>query len=45
MDWRKHMARDYVAGTLRELAGLPAQLPASGSNGGSASFPIYSDHP
>jgi len=23
MDWRKHMARYYVAGTLRELAGLP----------------------
>ena len=27
MDWRKHMARYYVAGTLRELAGLPARPP------------------
>jgi len=29
MDWRKHMARYYVAGTLRELAGLPAPLPST----------------
>src|SRR5438477_3845546 len=27
MSWRKTMARYYVAGTLRELAGLPPSLP------------------
>ena len=27
MIWRKDMARYYVAGTLRELAGLPQGLP------------------
>lgn len=29
MDWRKHMARQYVAGALRELAGLPRPSPAA----------------
>ena len=42
MDWRKHMARHYVAGTLRELAGLPAPLPKSNNNGGGSNFPIHS---
>ncbi|MBI3934625.1 MAG: FAD binding domain-containing protein [Acidobacteria bacterium] len=28
MDWRKYMARYYVEGTLRELAGLPPRRPA-----------------
>jgi len=27
MSWRKHMARYYVACTLRELGGLPQSLP------------------
>jgi CO/xanthine dehydrogenase FAD-binding subunit len=30
MDWRKHMARVYVAAALRQLAGLPAPPPAAG---------------
>jgi 4-hydroxybenzoyl-CoA reductase subunit beta len=34
MSWRKDMARYYVAGALRELAGLPAKFPkTSGGNG------------
>jgi xanthine dehydrogenase iron-sulfur cluster and FAD-binding subunit A len=34
MSWRKDMARYYVAGTLRELAGLPSKFPKTdGSNG------------
>ena len=34
MSWRKDMARYYVAGTLRELAGLPPSFPKpDGGNG------------
>jgi len=34
MNWRKDMARYHVAGTLRELAGLPPRFPRlDGSNG------------
>ena len=33
MSWRKDMARYYVAGALRELAGLPSQASSSGGNG------------
>ena len=34
MSWRKDMARYYVAGTLRELGGLPPSFPKpSGGNG------------
>ena len=34
MAWRKDMARYYVAGTLRELAGLPGgDAPLRGVNG------------
>jgi len=33
MHWRKEMARYYVSGTLRELAGLPPKFPAGGAAG------------
>jgi len=32
MSWRKDMARHYVAGTLRELAGLPPSFPPPGGD-------------
>ena len=32
MSWRKDMARHYVAGTLRELAGLPPSFPRPGGD-------------
>ena len=35
MSWRKDMARYYVAGVLRELAGLPPKFPHSGGGNGS----------
>ena len=35
MSWRKDMARYYVAGTLRELAGLPPRFPKTGGGNGS----------
>jgi 4-hydroxybenzoyl-CoA reductase subunit beta len=35
MSWRKDMARYYVAGTLRELAGLPPKFTQAGSGNGS----------
>ena len=35
MHWRKDMARYYVAGTLRELAGLPPSFPKPGDDNGS----------
>jgi 4-hydroxybenzoyl-CoA reductase subunit beta len=41
MDWRKHMARYYVAGTLCELAGLPARESKISGNGGSSKLPIH----
>jgi 4-hydroxybenzoyl-CoA reductase subunit beta len=36
MTWRKDMARYYVAGTLRELAGLPPSFPKPDDNNDSA---------
>ena len=41
MSWRKDMARYYVAGTLRELAGLPPSFPRP-DNGGSAGLRVLS---
>ncbi|HUI76616.1 MAG TPA: FAD binding domain-containing protein [Bryobacteraceae bacterium] len=35
MHWRKDMARYYVGGTLRELAGLPPSFPRPGGDNGS----------
>ena len=32
MSWRKEMSRYYVAGTLRELTGLPVSIPRFGVN-------------
>ena len=42
MDWRKDMARYYVAGTLRELAGLPPSFPKPESGNGSPGLRILS---
>ena len=41
MAWRKDMARYYVAGALRELAGLPAR--ETPRNGNSPALPILSN--
>ena len=43
MSWRKDMARYYVAGTLRELAGLPANPPRQGSGNSSSDRSVLSD--
>jgi 4-hydroxybenzoyl-CoA reductase subunit beta len=42
MSWRKEMARYYVAGVLRELAGLPPQTVRSNAANGPSVFPILS---
>jgi 4-hydroxybenzoyl-CoA reductase subunit beta len=42
MDWRKHMARNYVAATLRQLALLPEPNPKTSKNGGASDVPIHS---
>jgi 4-hydroxybenzoyl-CoA reductase subunit beta len=45
MHWRKDMSRNYVAGTLRELAGLPPSFvpPTDDHSYGSPSLPILSN--
>jgi len=43
MAWRKEMTKNYVAGTLRELAGLPPKYPKpdnSSNNGHHSSLPV-----
>ena len=40
MSWRKEMARYYVAGTLRELAGLPASVPPPDHGNGSSGLRV-----
>jgi hypothetical protein len=40
MTWRKDMARYYVAGTLRELAGLPPSFPKPNGDNGSPAFRV-----
>ncbi len=40
MSWRKDMARYYVAGTLRELAGLPPSFPRPESGNGSSGLRV-----
>jgi 4-hydroxybenzoyl-CoA reductase subunit beta len=42
MSWRKDMARYYVAGALRELAGLPPSFPRTESDHGSPGLPVIS---
>jgi 4-hydroxybenzoyl-CoA reductase subunit beta len=42
MSWRKDMARYYVSGTLRELAGLPPRFPKTGGGNG-AGLRVLSD--
>src|SRR5207244_868443 len=42
MHWRKDMARYYVAGTLRELAGLPPSFPRQESDNGSPGLHVLS---
>jgi len=44
MDWRKEMARYYVAGALGELGGLPPRFPRSNGEGGPSKFPILSEN-
>ena len=47
MYWRRHMARYYVAGTLRELGGLPPSFvpPADDDRNGSSGLHILSNGP
>lgn len=45
MHWRKDMSRYYVAGTLRELAGLPPSFVPPQHDNGSPSLPILSNGP
>jgi len=40
MHWRKDMARYYVAGALRELAGLPPSFPRPDAGNGSPALPV-----
>jgi 4-hydroxybenzoyl-CoA reductase subunit beta len=40
MHWRKDMARYYVAGALRELAGLPPSFPKFNADNGSPTLPV-----
>ena len=42
MYWRRHMARIYVAGTLRELGGLPQGLPHPETEDSVPAFRIFS---
>ena len=40
MHWRKDMTRYYVAGALRELAGLPPSFPRPDAGNGSPALPV-----
>ena len=43
MSWRKEMARQYVSGALREMAGLPPRHPKSGNGSGASPLRILSN--
>lgn len=47
MHWRKDMSRNYVTGTLRELAGLPPSFvpPGDGDRNGASGLHILSNGP
>ena len=45
MSWRKHMARYYVACTLRELGGLPQSLPHPETENSVPALRVFSSGP